>query len=176
MLQWRLDQTLPPPLRHKSAQHRLSECERREKSFQISQLIAGVSKRGEKAWVWPIPQCVRTATPTHSTAQHSHDTAAASRKLRMAVRLQSPRAVGIYIRHRSPREPSALYCSLFFKWQTLSSNSVAERSIQSMFNRQVTDGDVIGKAVSNEPVRRSYRAFIRGLLLGLAPLTLGNTL
>ncbi len=53
---------------------------------------------------------------------------------------------------------------------------MAEHSVQSMFNRQVTDGDVIGKAVSNEPVKHSHRAIIRGLLLGLGPLTLRSAL
>lgn len=43
-----------------------------EESFQISQLIEGVNKRGEKAQMWRIPHCVRTATPAHT--QHSHDT------------------------------------------------------------------------------------------------------
>lgn len=74
MLRWRLEPTLPP-LQHESARHSLSECERREKSFQISQLIAGVSRRGEKAWLWPLPHCVTTATATQLsrvTTQRPH--------------------------------------------------------------------------------------------------------
>lgn len=72
MLRWRLEPTLPP-LQHESARHSLSECERREKSFQISQLIAGVSRRGEKAWLWPLPHCVTTATATQrSSAESRH--------------------------------------------------------------------------------------------------------
>lgn len=59
-----------------------------------------------------------------------------------------------------------------FSNDSLSSNSVAEHGIRSMFNRQVSDRDVIRKAASNEPVKCSHRAIIRGLQLGLAPLTL----
>lgn len=85
------------------------------------------------------------------------------------------RAVGIHMRHRSPHEPLALYCWLFFKWQPLSRNNADGRGAQSVLNRQVTDRDVIGKAVSNEPAKRSGRAITGGLLQGLAPLTLGKT-
>lgn len=133
--------------------------------------------RSERAWrERQSVACSLVRRGCDTNTQHSHDTEAASRKLRMAVQLQLPRPVWIYMRHRSPREPFALYCWLFLKWQSLSSNSVAEHGTRSMFNRQVTDRDVIGKAASNEPVKDSHRVIIRGLQLGLAPLTLQELL
>lgn len=171
MMQWRLEETVPP-LQHKSARHRLSEYERGRVLLDFTS-----DSRSEQAWRESLNMANSSLRQDCNTnTQRSHDTAAASRKLRMAVQLQSPLAGGIYMRHRSGREPFGLYCQLFFKWQTLSSNREGERCIQSMLNRQVTDRDVIGKAVSNEPVKHSHRAIIRGLPLGLAPLTLGNTL
>ena len=93
MLQRRLDQSLPPPTAPiSSAQTQRAWA--RGKSFQISQLIAGVSKRGEQAWrasveskrgeqAWRasppppprkglIPHCVRTATHTHTQHTLTH--------------------------------------------------------------------------------------------------------
>lgn len=96
MLRWRLEPTLPP-LQHESARHSLSECERREKSFQISQLIAGVSRRGEKAWLWPLPHCVTTATATQLsrvTTQRPHPGNYA-----WPLGSNRSRAVEIYMRH-----------------------------------------------------------------------------
>lgn len=172
MLQWRLDPTLPP-LQHKSAQRRLGDCERREKSSQISQLIAGVSERGERERERLSVACssVRQGcdTPTHSTVTTRGPHPG---NYTWPLSFNCSRPVGIYMRYRSAHEPFALYCWLFLKWQSLSSNSVAEHGIRSMFNRQVTDRDVIGKAASNEPVKHSHRAIIRGLQLGPAPLTL----
>lgn len=135
--------------------------------------------RSEQAWRESL--IVASSSLRHdcnsNTAQQSHDTAAASRKLRMAARLQSlPCGWKSIWDMRSSHEPLALYCSLFLKWQSLSRNSVAEHGIQSALRGQVTDEDVIGKALSNEPVKQSHRAIITGLLMGLTPLTLGSTL
>lgn len=142
------------------------------KSFQISQLIA-VS---ERAWRGS-PNLGRSLAVSGLQRQRT----AQSRRRSCIQEITRGRSASVApcgretMRHRLLHEPLGLYCRLFFKWQTICSNSAAERSIHSVFNRQVTDGDVIGKAVSNGPVKASHRAIIRGLLQGLAPLTLGNT-
>lgn len=49
--------------------------------------------------------------------------------------------------------------------------TVTERSIQSVLEGHGTDGDIIGKAASNQPVKHSHRASHQG---SPAPLTLGE--
>lgn len=119
------------------------------------------------------PQCVRECTNTqHTPNSHLHPGNDAC-PFGFSCRPAQPESIWDTGRQN---EPFGFYCQLFVKWQTLSRNSVAEQSIQSMFNRQVADGDVIGKAGSNEPGKQSHRAIIRGLLEALAPLTSWNTL
>lgn len=77
------------------------------------------------------------------------------------------------MRHRSQYEAFPFIASHFSDDKPYP-ETVAEQSSQSIFNRQVTDEDVIGMAVSNEPVKHSRRAMMRGLSQGLGPLTLEN--
>lgn len=164
MLHWRLHPTLPP-LRRKSAQHGLSEWEVPSDFTTDS--------RSERAWrgVWPVPQCVR---PANTNTRHSTVTTQGPHPGNYAwplsfncpVQLESIWDIG---RGMSRMRFIACY---FSNDKAFPVRSVAEHSIQSMFNRQVSDRDVIGKAASNEPVKHSHRAIIGGLQLGLAPLTL----
>lgn len=64
--------------------------------------------------------CVRSATPMHC----SHDTANTSRKLRRAVQLRFHHPSTIYMGRMF--WPFALYCHLSFKWEIISSNTLAQ--------------------------------------------------
>lgn len=162
MLQWSFHPTLPP-LRQKSAQHRPSEGE--PKGAVPSDFTT--DSRSERAWrgVWPVSWCIR---PASTNACHSTITTQGPHPGNYAWLLSLNCPVQLKSIWGIVRGMSLMR----FIARSFSNDKVFPVTVWSMFNRQVSDRDVIRKAASNEPVKCSHRAIIRGLQLGLAPLTL----